>query len=64
LVAKINEVCNLIIQGSYIDVNELELSLATKNSKRAASMDVNKQKMAKNGSANTLPSIGGSSNGQ
>ena len=43
LVAKINEACSLIVQGQYIDVNELELSLATKSSgKRAVSMDVNK----------------------
>ena len=42
-IAKINEACSLIVPGQYIDVNELELSLATKSSgKRAVSMDVNK----------------------
>jgi len=60
-VTRINEVCNLIIQGQYIDVNELELTLATKSSsKRAASIDVNKQRLQKNGSnANMLPCIPG-----
>jgi hypothetical protein len=51
LVAKINEVCSVYVtEGqSYIDVNELELNLATKSSnKRAASMDVRQVRNAAN----------------
>lgn len=74
LVAKINEVCSVYLpegQSSYIDVNELELNLATKSSnKRAASMDVRQARngggngsserpSSKNGSDSKLPDIGG-----
>eukprot|EP00347_Sterkiella_histriomuscorum_P001332 403372439 len=74
LVKKINEVCTSEDnQGSYIDVNELELNMATKT--RSVSMDHhNKRRQAQNDgnqkannlpeigfgqSGNTLPSVGG-----
>lgn len=61
-------------QTSYIDVNELELNLATKSSnKRALSMDVRQARngavngsserpSSKNGSESMLPDIGGVGN--
>jgi len=55
LIAKINEICT-----EYIDVNELELNLATKSSnKRAVSIDVNKNRgNSKTAYDNMLPQIG------
>lgn len=62
LVTKINEVCSTE-DGQYINVQELELTLATKSSatnKRAASMEVNsKARRQQQQSGTALPEIGG-----